>query len=130
MSSRKLPKLLFDRCFGGRLLKQCLAYGGFQPEIILHDEMFPKDADDLTWIQWAANEGAVAFTCDLFRNEYQRRALEGLPGIVVIFPELPIDLMRGHILHAWPKILQLLTNGRTGCYKYSATNGKISKRWK
>jgi hypothetical protein len=129
MSSRKPPKLFFDRCFGGRVLRQSLAEAGFQAEIVLHDDIFPKDADDLIWAQWAANEGVVAFTCDLFRNEYQRQALEDFPGIVVIFPELPIDLMRGHIRQAWPKILHLVTTGRTGCYKYSATTARLSKRW-
>lgn len=97
MSSRKPPKLFFDRCFGGRVLRDRLAAAGFEPEIILHDEVFPKDADDLTWSHWAAAAGAVAFTCDLFRNEYQRQALESFPGIVVIFPELPLELMRSHI---------------------------------
>jgi hypothetical protein len=90
----------------------------------------PKTADDLTWTQWAAKEGAVAFACDLFCNEYQRQALADFPGIVVICPELPIELMHGHVLHAWPKIMHLITQGRNGCYKYSATNGKLSRRWK
>ncbi len=104
--------------------------GGFGGEIILHDEILPKTADDLEWIRWSAKQGAVAFTCDLFRNEYQRMALENYSGIVVIFPELPIELMRDHIMHAWPKVLHLVTNGRTGCYKYNATYGRLSKRWK
>jgi hypothetical protein len=130
MSSRKPPRVFFDRCFGGRVLRDRLASAGFEPEIVLHDHVFPKDADDLLWTRWAAEEDAVAFTCDLFRNEYQRQTLESFPGIVIIFPELPIDLMRGHILRAWPKILHLVTNRHAGCFKYSATTGRVSKRWK
>lgn len=129
MSSRKPPKLFFDRCFGGRVLREKLLAAGANIKIVLHDDVLPKDADDLTWTRWAANEGAVAFTCDLFRNEYQRQALEDYPGIVVIFPELPVEQMMSHIVHAWPKILHLRTNGKTGCYKYSATNGRLIQRW-
>jgi hypothetical protein len=130
MSNRKPPKVFFDRCFGGRVLRERLAASGFEPEIILHDDVFSKTADDLEWTRWAAAEGLVAFTCDLFRNEYQRQALENFPGVVVIFPELPVDMMRGHIFHAWPKILHLVTTGQTGCFKYSATVGRITRRWK
>jgi hypothetical protein len=72
MSSRKPPKVFFDRCFGGRILRERLAASRFPAEIVLHDDIFPKTADDLLWTQWAAREGAVAFTCDLFRNEYQK----------------------------------------------------------
>lgn len=45
MSSRKPPKLFFDRCFGGRFLRERLAAAGFNIEIILHDEILPKTAD-------------------------------------------------------------------------------------
>jgi len=117
MSSRKPPKLFFDRCFGGRVLRQRLMETGFKGEIILHDDVLPKDADDLVWTQWAAKESTIAFTCDLFRNEYQKTALVNFPGIVVIFPELPVERMRDHVAHAWPKILHLATNQKTGCYK-------------
>jgi hypothetical protein len=130
MSSRKPPKVFFDRCFGGQVLRERLVESGFEPEIVLHDDLFPKTAEDLLWTQWAAEQGAVAFTCDLFRNQYQRQALESFPGVLVIFPELPIELMRGHIHHAWPKILHLVTNGHAGCYRYSVTTGRLSKRWK
>ena len=130
MSNKTPPKLFFDRCFGGRILRERLLAAGAQVEIVLHDDILPRDADDLVWTQWAAKEGAVAFTCDLFRNEYQRQALENYPGIVLIFPELPVEAMKDHIIHAWPKILHLLTNSKTGCYRYSATTGKLARRWK
>lgn len=110
-------------------MRERLIAAGFNIEIILHDEILPKTADDLQWTQWAANEGAVAFTCDLFRNEYQRTALENFPGIVVIFPELRVELTRDHIIHAWPKIMHLFTNRKTGCYKYSAVNARLTRRW-
>ena|SRR5581483_5354808 len=130
MSSRRPPKLFFDRCFGGRVLRERLVVAGFGFEIVLHDEVFPKTADDLLWAEWAAAEGAVAFTCDLFRNEYQRATLENFAGIVIIFPELRVELTQQHMLHAWPKVLHLVTQGQTGCYKYSAVNGRLTRRWK
>ncbi len=98
MSSRKLPKLFFDRCLGGRVLRERLVEVGFDPQIVLHDEVLPKDADDLDWVRWVLQEGAVGLTCDLFRNEYQRAALENFRGIVVIFPEVTVEVMVGHIL--------------------------------
>ena len=130
MSSETPHKLFFDRCLGGRRLRELLREKGVIAKIVLHDEVFDdRETTDLIWAEWAAKEGFIAFTHDLFRNEQEKRILSMYKGLAIILPSMPAEKTCETIIHAWSKIKHLLIHKKTGCYKL-APGEKLSVRWR
>ena len=130
MSTRRQLRLFVDRCVGGKVLKEMLMERGVAVDIVLHDEKFAIDEDDTVWAHWAAGEGRIVLTRDLFRNEYQRRVLADYSGIIVILPTMNTADTVDFLLRSWTKIEHLATQGLTGCFKFSGVTGKLSRRWR
>ena len=119
-----------DRCLGGRWLKERFQSAGFDADIVLHDEVFGRDEDDLVWAQWAAKEKRIVLTRDLFRSEFQRRVLREYPGLIVILPAMNTADTLDFLIRSWPRVVHLATQGLSGCYKFNAATGRLAKRWR
>ena len=110
------------------MLKEQLEGKGIEADIVLHDQLFKRDEDDLSWAQWAESEERIVLTRDLFRNEYQRRILTDYRGIIVILPAMNTASTVDLLVRIWSRIAHLWTQGLSGCYRVIATTGRLTKR--
>ena len=124
MSTKRQLKVFIDRCLGGKWLKENLQSRGIEADIVLHDEIFGRDEDDLVWARWAAQENRIVLTRDLFRSEFQRRVLMEYRGLIVILPAMNTASTVDFLIRGWPRVAHLAMQQLHGVYKFTAATGR------
>ena len=130
MSTRRQLKVFIDRCLGGKCLKDNLLSRGLEADIVLHDEIFGREEDDLVWARWAAQDDRIVLTRDLFHSAFQRRVLQEYRGLIVILPAMNTSNTTDSLLRAWPRVVHLATQQLQGVYKFNAVTGRLVRRWR
>ena len=104
------PVFFLDRNLGGLMFPRALADAGIRAE--RHDDHFPQDAADETWIGEVARRGWYALSNDkrIHKNPVQRDAVvaAGLGFFVLTGANAPMPVLAANFVQTFPAVLRFV----------------------